>query len=1140
MQKIAFLQLPPHFRELQFKKLLIMKLSTILLLLCFLEANANGFAQKVSISANNTTVKVVFTEIEKQTGYSFIYTKEQLAEMKSVDLNMVNADLKIVLDQLFLKQKFTYSISGNNIVVKGKKEFPILISESNAPPPIIISGVVLDENGMPLQGASVLIKSSNKGTATDAAGEFKLQIPELGTSLIISYVGYETFQLKVVKNEKLKVSLKLKDATANDVVVIGYGVVRKSDLTGAVSQLKAEGVAERPVASVEQLIQGRVSGVQVQSASGAPGSGLSILIRGGNSTSSNQPLYVIDGYPIDAGNGDLQVGGNNQAVATPPTNPLANLNSNEIENIEILIDASSTAIFGSRGANGVVLITTKRGKKGTDKIEFNYRTDISDIRKKIAVLGTADFIAFANEAAVNGGVAKPYDSTAIAKLTLVDHNWQNEVYNQSVTNDYQIGISGGEGKTNYSIIGNYSKANGIVQNSDFTKGGVRVNLDREVSSKFKIGVNFNASKSKSHLGVNGISTGLTSSNIIASSLLSLPYIQPLDVSGSIDQTIDANPYTLLNLLKDEYANTLVFSNLYGTLQIDKYLSVKANIGGNFSQSLRQTYYPRGTFVGTSANGYAYQNQDSRFNYLGEITANYNRKFGRDNLNAVFGHTYQKWNVDGLATSASGFPNDNLGFYSFQTAQASGQTFTSHQEWSLASFLGRINYSIKDKYLFTFTGRTDGASRLSEGHKWAFFPSAAFGWNLHNEEFMKSINWLSTLKLRGSYGVSGNQTVAIGATDQFLTNDAAVIGGTIQRGYILNNIANPLLGWENTRQLNIGTEIGVLKNRLSFEVNVYKKNTSNLLITLPSTGVSGFTSLVQNAGEVENRGIEFDLKARILEKKFKWTFGGNISFNRNKMVNMGPLGDNGNIFGPAFLNSGGLLAQPIHITNLGNPIGSFYGYKIDGIYQNATEVAAGPEKASAKPGDFKFVDLNGDGIISAADRTIIGNPTPKFIFGANNDFEYKGFTLSIFIQGSIGNQIANLNRYRLDALTGNLVNISKAAYDGRWVGEGTSNYFPRARWTGGYINSRFADFLIEDGSYVRLKNLTLGYNVPIRKLTVVKNVRIFITATNLVTITKYTGYDPEVNTNYNNPLTPGVDNGTYPQVKTFSAGFNLRF
>ena len=513
---------------------------------------------------------------------------------------------------------------------------------------------------MPLQGASVLIKSSNKGTATDAAGEFKLQIPELGTSLIISYVGYETFQLKVVKNEKLKVSLKLKDATANDVVVIGYGVVRKSDLTGAVSQLKAEGVAERPVASVEQLIQGRVSGVQVQSASGAPGSGLSILIRGGNSTSSNQPLYVIDGYPIDAGNGDLQVGGNNQAVATPPTNPLANLNSNEIENIEILKDASSTAIYGSRGANGVVLITTKRGKKGTDKIEFNYRTDISDIRKKIAVLGTADFIAFANEAAVNGGVAKPYDSTAIAKLTLVDHNWQNEVYNQSVTNDYQIGISGGEGKTNYSIIGNYSKANGIVQNSDFTKGGVRVNLDREVSSKFKIGVNFNASKSKSHLGVNGISTGLTSSNIIASSLLSLPYIQPLDVSGSIDQTIDANPYTLLNLLKDEYANTLVFSNLYGTLQIDKYLSVKANIGGNFSQSLRQTYYPRGTFVGTSANGYAYQNQDSRFNYLGEITANYNRKFGRDNLNAVFGHTYQKWNVDGLATSASGFPNDNLG------------------------------------------------------------------------------------------------------------------------------------------------------------------------------------------------------------------------------------------------------------------------------------------------------------------------------------------------------------------------------------------------------------------------------------------------------------------------------------------------
>jgi hypothetical protein len=313
-----------------------------------------------------------------------------------------------------------------------------------------------------------------------------------------------------------------------------------------------------------------------------------------------------------------------------------------------------------------------------------------------------------------------------------------------------------------------------------------------------------------------------------------------------------------------------------------------------------------------------------------------------------------------------------------------------------------------------------------------------------------------------------------------------------------------------------------------------------LISLPITSVSGFNNLITNSGGVENKGIEFDFKAKIFDKKFKWLFSANASFNKNKMVDMGVLGDLGQIFGPSMLNSGGLLNQPINVAKLGYAIGSFYGYKIDGIYQNATEVASGPEKTTAKPGDYKFVDLNGDGIISALDRTVIGNPNPKYIFGANNEFEYKGFTLSVFIQGSIGNQVANLNRFRLDALNGNIFNISQSAYNGRWTGEGTSNYYPRAKWTGGYFNSRFADFLIEDGSFVRLKNVTLGYNIPLRSQKLIKSAKIFITGTNLITKTKYSGYDPEVNTNFNNPLSPGIDNGTYPQVKTYSVGLNIKF
>ena len=1119
-----------------------MKFTTILILVGCLQVSAKGYSQKISIDVKSSPFEQIFKEIEKQSGYSFIYAKEQAVKFKAIDFKTENTEIITVLTELFKDTEFRYTISGKNIVIS---ERPILISENKIalpPPPFIVTGKVVNEEGKALVGASVFIKTTTKGTTTKNDGSFSIEVPAAGATLVFSYIGQETVEIKVTNATNLSVKLKAIAASIEDFVVIGYQKIKKSDVTGAVSQIKPEGVSERPNTSVEQLIQGRVSGVQVQSANGAPGAGLSILIRGGNSTSSNQPLYVIDGYPVDAGNGDLQTGGNNQAVSTPPTNPLANLNPNEIESIEILKDASSTAIYGSRGANGVILITTKRGKKGNDKIEFSYRSDFNNVMKQINMLGTPDFLAYANEAAVNGGVAKPYDSTAIANNSKIDHNWQNEIFQQGISNNYQFGISGGENKTNYAIIGNYSIMNGIIKNSDFSKGGIRVNLDREVSSKFKIGVNFNASKSKTHLATNGISTGLSSSSVIASALYSLPFRSPLDSTGSIDQTIDANPLTMVDLLKDVFSNTLVFSNITASLQLDPYLSVKANVGGNFSQSLRQTYYPRGTFVGTSSNGYAYENLDSRFNYLEEITLNYNRKFGNHNINGVLGQTYQKWYADGLAQSASGFPNDNLGYYSFQTAQSYGQTFTTHQEWALSSFLGRLNYGYKNKYLVTFTGRSDGASRLAPGHKWAFFPSAAIAWNLHNESFIKSINWISTLKLRASYGLSGNQSVAIGATDQFLTNSPAIVGNpnTIVRGYILNNIANPLLGWEDTRQINIGTEIGFLKNRISFEVNVYKKNTSNLLISLPITLVSGFGTLTTNAGEVENKGIEFDLKARILEKKFKWTFSGNLSMNRNKMVSMGPLGPNGAIFGPSFLNSGGLLSQPIHITSLGNPIGSFYGYKINGIYQDATDVANGPEKSSAQPGDFKFVDVNGDGIISAADRSIIGNPNPKFIFGVNNDFEYKGFTLSIFIMGSIGNQIANLNRYRSDALTGNLYNVSKAAYDGRWTGSGTSNYYPRARWTGGYFNSRFSDFIIEDGTFIRLKNLTLGHNIPLKNSKVIKSARIYVTVTNLFTITKYTGYDPEVNTNYNNPLTPGVDNGTYPQVRTYSAGFNLGF
>ncbi len=1126
-----------------------MKVSMIFILVSSLTLSARGLSQRISIDTKNKSVQQVFSEIESQTGYSFIYAKEQALKMKPVNIKVDNVDLISLLDLLFKQIGFNYVISEKDIIVKEKPISTSLGTSFALPPPpptINITGTVSDEKGLPLERASVLLKYSKKGTSTDKDGNFSMMIPQEGGIIIVSYVGYESVEIKVTKATKLIIKLKLMEVKTEDVIVIGYGTVKKSDLTGTVSKIKTEGSEERPVSSVEQLIQGRVSGVEIQSAHGGPGSGMSFLIRGGNSTSNNQPLYVIDGYPVDAGSGNFQTGGNNQAVGTPPVNPLASLNPNEIESIEILKDASSTAIYGSRGANGVVLITTKRGKKGRDIVEVNYRTDVSSSMKKLAVLDSKKFVSFVTEAAANPykSVTNPLTATQIAKDTQVSNNWQDEVFRQGISKDCQIGLSGADDKTKYSLIGNYTDIEGIIYNSNLKKGGLRLNLDREVSNKLKLSMNVNGSKSTQKGGANGISTGETSASIITSALLAPPFFIPFDSTGDIIQTGGTtNPLTVTYLVQDVYSNAVFFSNIRATYKINNYFSVNTNVGGNYTQSTRQTYYPIGTYVGTAANGYAYLNQQNRSNYLGEFTLNYNRRFGIHNINAVAGTTYQQWTSDENATSAQGFPaNYNLGFYGFQEGQISTIPITYHSEYALSSFLGRLNYTIKDKYLFTFTGRGDGSSRLAAGHQWAFFPSAAFKWSMNKESFIQKINWISTLNVRGSYGLSGNQTVAIGQTSSGLLIQRTVIGGTIVVGEALNNIANPSLGWENTRQFNFGTEFGVLKDRITLEVNLYKKNTSNLLIQLPIPTSSGFGTLTTNTGEVENNGLEIELNARILQNKLKWNVSGNISFNRNKMVNMGGLGSNGKIFGSNYLGAGNLLGQPIHVTQLGSPIGSFYGYKVKGVYQTAAEVAAGPEASTANPGDLKYVDVNGDGKITADDRTIIGNSNPKYIFGINNTFEYKSFRLSISIQGHIGNQKANLNRFRLDAMTvvpSNLTNISQAAYDGRWTGPGTSNYYPSARAYGSYFNARFSDFLIEDGSYIRLKSVVLDYNIPMGHFKMIKSAKVFISATNLFTITKYTGYDPEVNTNYNNPLTPGVDNGTYPQVRTFSIGANMR-
>lgn len=1001
-----------------------------------------------------------------------------------------------------------------------------------------ISGKILDDNHSPLPGVIVKVKGKPTTTQTNTTGSFKIKA-QVGDILIFSYMGFENIELLVAKQNIGDIKLKPILNDLQEIVVVGYGTVKKSDLTGSVSRFTAKDLEQLPVTSIDQALQGKISGVQITQSSGSPGAGLSFVVRGGNSLGSNQPLIVLDGYPIDLGGGNLSLGANSETSPQPGTNPLANLNPNDIESVEVLKDASSTAIYGSRGANGVVIITTKRGKNTKDELAFNFRSDISNILKTIPVLSTKDFVEFANEGAKNDGLDSVYKASEIEGLLEINNNWQDQIYKTGLAENYQLSMSGGEDKGKYYLAGFYNKMDGIMRNSGFNNGGIRFNYDRKLSKKLTVKLNVNSSKSISNLGLNSSPTGLVSANAVASALFFRPFIRGYNDLGETDQTVTDNPITVVNLQKDVRESNLVSGNFVADLKLINDLVLRTNFGAYSTSGSRMAYSPRGTYIGNQFNGYSYRGETNRFNYVSEFTLNYKKIIGKNSLDAVAGYTWQKWDQRGLGTSTTGFANDNLTYESLQSGNSPGVTSTSHQSWALASYLGRVNYTIDNKYLFTFTGRTDGSTRLSEGNKWTFFPSVAFGWKVNEESFF-NLESINTLKLRASYGVSGNQNIAVGATQATLGTDAYVINGAISKGYIQNNMANPVLGWETTQQYNLGGDFGFLNDRILFTVEFYKKKTRDLLISLPIPASTGFTRFVSNAGSVQNKGLEMDLTANILNQKLKWTTSGNVSFNRNRMLSLGPLGDEGSIYGPNYLTAGSLLGQPIHVARVNKPVGSFYGYRIDGIYQNVQEVADGPERTTAKPGDYKFVDLNNDGIITADDREIIGNPNPDYIFGLTNNFSYKQLSFSFFIQGVIGNDLINLNRFRLDALSGNVYNVSQEAYDNRWRGEGTSNKYPRAKTGAAYFNNRFSDFIVEDGSFVRLKNVNIAYSLPVKNSKWIKNAKVFMTATNLLTLTNYSGYDPEVNANFDSALTQGVDNGSYPQVRTFTFGVNCKF
>lgn len=1005
-----------------------------------------------------------------------------------------------------------------------------------------ITGKVTAESGEVLAGVTVQVKGTTNITTTTNDGTFTITLQGNESVLTFSYVGYVNQEVNVKSKTTVNVVMVADKNELSQVVVIGYGTVKKSDLTGSVVSVKADDLKAVPVTSFDQALQGRAAGVQVTQLSGKPGAETSIRIRGTTSINAgNEPLYVIDGMLISSDGSDQSTGG----TLGPRIGPLAAINPNDIESIEILKDASATAIYGSRGANGVVIITTKRGRAGKGTVTLDSYYGQQQIANKIEVLDAHQFGDFVNEAKLNANQTPIYVNPKNLETT----DWQDAIFRKAPMANYQLTFSGGDEKTKYSITGAYFAQDGIIKSSNFKRYSFRSNLDREVSKRLTVGTSVTYARVTS----NGVLTnaGTIVPGVVTDALLFNPILPIYDstVVGGYTYENDrgkllGNPVAEVDKYNSYTTSSRFFGNVYARYKLFEGLEFKTSFGADAFSNKESSYGPYYLKRAQASKGEAVLGTVQGLTWLNENTLTYNKQFKNEHsLNAVAGFTLQQFQNESLFVYAFDFPDDRTGYHDISAALNPQKPFNSESKWSLVSFFGRVNYTIKDKYLFTVTGRSDGSSKFAEGNKYGFFPSGAFAWRVSKENFMKNVTAISDLKFRVSYGVVGNQAIPpyqslalVGPYGEGVFNSSQ--GSEVYTGREPLSYVNKNLKWESTKQFDIGFDISMFNNRITFTGDYYNKKTFDLLLSTPIPTTSGFTTTLLNVGNIVNKGFDLDLKTINTTGALRWTSAINVSINKNEMTNLNTNTD--------VLLPGGIILRE------GLPIGTFYGYVFDGIFQSDAEAASSPvligqEPTSpnpasvAKAGDRKYKDINNDGVINANDRTILGNAQPKFTWGFNNTFSYKNIDLSFFFQGSEGNKMANLNNLDLLNFTGQNNVLAEAALN-RWTPENPSNKYPRALSSGSVDVGIFSSNIVEDASYIRLKNVTLGYRMPanILKRTGIQSLRIYAGATNLLTITDYTGYDPEANTYGQSTTLIGIDYGGYPQTKTYTIGINVGF
>ena len=997
---------------------------------------------------------------------------------------------------------------------------------------------------------------------------FTLPLPAGKQILVISHVGMQSQEIPVKGATTGVIVLKAAAESLGDVVVVAYGTVKKKDLTGSVETLSGSDLLKGAPTNIVSGMQGKLAGVVVSQSDGAPGAGLNITVRGSNSFIGTQPLYVVDGIPYIIGNGDAtpsSVSGSEQSTV----NALSFLNPNDIESITVLKDASATAIYGSRGSNGVVIITTKKGKRGEDRVELDGNMAVSKVMREIKMINAYGYASMQNEAVSNANYFEPgptprtlpFPGTLQQSPTNPDsmvyypgpkdfigksNDWQKEIFHTGITNNYTLNVSGGSDKGNYLLSGSYLDQTGVIQDSRFKQMGIRANLTRNVNKWLTVGSNTSFNRSTNQL-VKTNNEDLSGGVGVVKAALAFAPTAPLRDSAT-DQftaaTEVSNPYVYVHSVKNQILVSNIFSSNYVEAKIAKGLTFKQNVGISYYNNQREQYYPRTVYEGLSYYGLAYQSQGWYNSITSESLLNFAKTLGDHQLVLTGGFTYEDDQSSTKSQQASNFVNDALQDNNMNGGQNMPVLNTNKTKSDLVSFLGRVTDNIKDRYLITLSFRDDGTSKFQPRNRWSQFPSGAFAWHFSNEAFFQSLlSTVSDAKLRVSYGRTGNQGVGPYMTLSKLIPYPYTFNGSLANGYADDYYAGPGnadLKWETTDQYDAGLDLAFLKNRITFHGDVYYKRTHDLLqnITIPPT--TGFGTQLVNRGEVANKGLELTVAAiPVTTKNFNWNLSANISFNRNKIVSLG--GGVTEQFATRINTNGD---QPF-IQKVGQPIGALYGYVEQDIYRNEAEVRADPVMANQGDaiirrtvGEIRYKDLDHDGAITSKDQQLIGDVNPKFTYGFTNSFSWKGFDMNFLIQGVYGNDIINMNTYFLSNI-GGFNNITQKMWNDRWTFTNWENAKgPKAEqqyWRAFHFSRRF----IENGSYVRLRNITVGYNVHPR-VNFVQSVRVFATVNNLVTITKYSGYDPDINGYGDDPSRRGVDMGGYPSSKVYNLGVQCIF